>query len=63
MDANNKAVPVGHFEAVFRIRTGFNADPHIDPDPAYKVNADTDPGFCDDKKLGKIYRGKKLIFF
>jgi hypothetical protein len=38
MDATIKDVPVGHFEAVFRIRTGFNADP--DPDPAYKANAD-----------------------
>jgi hypothetical protein len=40
MDANNKEVPVVHLEYVFRIRTGFNADP--DTDPAYKVNADPD---------------------
>ncbi len=45
MDATNKDVPVGHFEAVFRIRTGFNADPDTDPNPAYKVNADPDREF------------------
>jgi hypothetical protein len=25
------------------IRTGFNADPDMDPDPAFFVNADPDP--------------------
>jgi hypothetical protein len=34
---------------VLRIRIGFNADPDMDPDPAFFVNADLDtdpdPGF------------------
>jgi hypothetical protein len=33
------------FFAVLRICIGFNADLDTDPDPAFLVNADPDPGF------------------
>jgi hypothetical protein len=40
---------------VFQIRNGFNANPDTDPDRAFFVNADPDPGIqiqgFDDQKL------------
>ncbi len=40
----------------------FNADPDTDPDPAFFLIADPDPGF-DDLKLKKITAEKKINFF
>jgi hypothetical protein len=48
----------GGFQPVFWIHTGFSAD----PDPAFLVNADQDPGF-DDKKIEKNLRLKKISYF
>ncbi len=40
----------------------FNADPDTDPDPAFFLIADPDPGF-DDLKSKKIYRWKFHLYF
>ncbi len=50
------------YKAELRIRIGFNADPDMDPDPAFFVNGRIRiliQGF-DDQKLGKI-SGEKII--
>ncbi len=65
-------ITLGHqcdWGPVLGIRTGFNANPDTDPDPAFFVNADRIwigmqiQGF-DDQNLDKIYsRNFNIIFF
>jgi hypothetical protein len=45
MGSQQRGVQSKAEKAVLRIRIGFNTDPVTDPDPAFLVNADPDPGF------------------